>query len=502
MDGTNNSTSFSDSSTSPKAVSSQGDAKVSTAHSKFGGASLTLDGSGDYLQINSSNDLAFGTGDFTVELYVRLNSLGSQYTGFVNTQANLWSANASKWYFGHQQGYGLVFGRHSTSDKAYTAWTPSLNTWYHVAASRKNGVMYLAIDGVNKAVTNSSTFNGVSLDMDKFTIGVIASPFYTDGFIDEVRVTKGEALYTNNFSVPVTAFGPGVNCYSNGVATNDLNSSGTGTCSGDGKYYVNGVKANGTYNGLLYVQGTVANGYISPGTELLLHFDGANNSTTFVDSSGSQKTLTATGESAISTAQSKFGGGSAIISESSIVSSEIISISQGQDFAIEMWLYDFIPWVNWDGRQPAAISIGGFVLWLHDNIRGTFIHDGQSYLTQGWGVGVPPANQWSHVAVTRQANTLRVFIDGVLKESTTYSSPISGVVTIGGVYTPTGGNYQGYVDEVRITKGSAQYTSNFTPSSAAFSGGSCFVNGVATNTVDSNGNGTCNGVTYVNGVPQ
>jgi hypothetical protein len=72
-DGTNGSTTIVDSSPSPKTVTAVGDAQISTAQSKFGGASIAFDGNGDYLDASSSNQYAIGTEDFTVEGWVYFN---------------------------------------------------------------------------------------------------------------------------------------------------------------------------------------------------------------------------------------------------------------------------------------------------------------------------------------------------------------------------------------------------------------------------------------------
>jgi len=69
-DGSNGSTTFTDNSPSPKTVTANGNASVSTAQSKFGGASAVFDGTGDYLSLDGSSGFAFGTGDFTIEFWL------------------------------------------------------------------------------------------------------------------------------------------------------------------------------------------------------------------------------------------------------------------------------------------------------------------------------------------------------------------------------------------------------------------------------------------------
>jgi hypothetical protein len=82
MDGANNSTTFTDSSLTPKTVFANGDAKISTAQSKFGGSSAYLDGNGDHLSIPNSSDFEFGSGDFTIEFWAYVTALKG-YQAFI-----------------------------------------------------------------------------------------------------------------------------------------------------------------------------------------------------------------------------------------------------------------------------------------------------------------------------------------------------------------------------------------------------------------------------------
>jgi hypothetical protein len=74
-DGANGSTTITDSSRLTNTVTAVGDAQISTAQSKFGGASIAFDGSGDYLTISSSSALSIGSGDYTVEFWIRWTAL-------------------------------------------------------------------------------------------------------------------------------------------------------------------------------------------------------------------------------------------------------------------------------------------------------------------------------------------------------------------------------------------------------------------------------------------
>lgn len=119
MDGANNSTAFTDLSSTPKAVTANGDAKVSTAQSQFGGASLLLDGNGDYLSFPASADFAPGTGDFTVECWIRFTSVPSSgYAGIANTMNSLSGGTTTQWHFGYRAGFGLYLGQHGNATHA------------------------------------------------------------------------------------------------------------------------------------------------------------------------------------------------------------------------------------------------------------------------------------------------------------------------------------------------------------------------------------------------
>lgn len=207
MDGANNSTAFTDLSSTPKAVTANGDAKVSTAQSQFGGASLLLDGNGDYLSFPASADFAPGTGDFTVECWIRFTSVPSSgYAGIANTMNSLSGGTTTQWHFGYRAGFGLYLGQHGNATHAYSTWTPVTDTWYSVAAVRASGTVYLFINGVSQTVVNPTALNGANFSTTtNFVVGVIATPAYFNGHIDEFRLTKA-ARFTASYAPSTTPF--------------------------------------------------------------------------------------------------------------------------------------------------------------------------------------------------------------------------------------------------------------------------------------------------------
>jgi len=180
-----------------------GGAAISTAQSKFGGSSMAFDGSGDYLLLPSSLNFVFGSGDWTVELFVYLNATGRQ--GFVTLENNIgtnvpWEVglNASnKFRVLVQTSDGQVIIDGTT--------TPSTGTWYHIAAVRYGGTVTLYVNGASEATGNVST-NALVAETNSAYIGIYAYGFPLNGYIDDLRITKGYARYTSNFTPPTQAF--------------------------------------------------------------------------------------------------------------------------------------------------------------------------------------------------------------------------------------------------------------------------------------------------------
>lgn len=201
--------------------------------------------------------------------------------------------------------------------------------------------------------------------------------------------------------------------------------------------------------------------------ELLLHMDGSNGSTTFVDSSSRARTIIA-GASTISTAQSRFGGSSCLIPSNpgGATMKELSGWGLGSgDFTIEMFIY---------GRPTLGSPLVGLVSWggaysysFYWQINDTnFFSNGSGFVPHGLVDG-----QWNHIAITRASGSMRYFVNGA-QVGSTWSRTTN---YIGVVNRPTIGTHdastQGlgtHIDELRITKGVARYTENFTPPTAPF----------------------------------
>lgn len=201
FDGTNGSTTFTDTAGSPLTWTASGNAQLSTTDPKFGSACLLLDGAGDYISSAFSLATSGFPGDFTVEAWVRPAATGGTsfrqiYGTGINAGGLVFGLNNGIPYFGR---YGVAVDVNGTSVLSTTEYT-------HVAVSRSGTSVRLFVNGVQEG----STFtNGVAYPNAPSAI-FIGSENGTDQFfngrIDEYRITRGVARYTANFTPPTVAF--------------------------------------------------------------------------------------------------------------------------------------------------------------------------------------------------------------------------------------------------------------------------------------------------------
>jgi hypothetical protein len=203
----------------------------------------------------------------------------------------------------------------------------------------------------------------------------------------------------------------------------------------------------------------------------------------FTDSSGTPKTITAVGNVTQSTVQSKFGGKSAVFDGDgdrlTIPGSTAFYFGSG-DYTVEAWLY--IVTLNAQGggnffsqsrnftdnqNRQYAFRVGA------DGLAVYWTTTGANDTTVAFPT-TPPTNQWFHVAFTRSSNILRAFVDGtkvgsdVAHTPTYFNSTANVCVGSFGEYGLSSLDFAGYIDELRVTKGVARYTASFTPPSSEF----------------------------------
>ncbi len=216
FDGTNGATSTTDLSDRGNTVTFGGDAEISTAQSKFGGSSLSLDGNGDYVDLpQATNQLV--SEDFTIEFWFRINSgagsetvglFGSYYTtpsgkGMLMVSSATYNQVYFQWMYG--SGTGTDWAYLNQTQGTRTAL--SNNTWYHVAVTRSGSTWRLFLNGTQEdSVTQSDqlTDSGSTTRLGNYGPSATAS-HGLNGYIEDFRITRGVARYTSNFTAPTSA---------------------------------------------------------------------------------------------------------------------------------------------------------------------------------------------------------------------------------------------------------------------------------------------------------
>jgi len=205
---------FIDSSTNSHTITTNGDATQSSAQSKFSGSSAYFDGTGDYLSVPDSDDWNFGSGDFTIDFWVRFNSLPSNDYAILATQRQD-ASNKMILYWDNRDTNLNGMSFHFTNGGVLYGFTePSLasqysaNTWYHIAIVRNGNNWYIFRNGIQTATASLSQtypdYSGV------VTIGGETNEAkYFNGYLDELRISKGVARWTSNFTPPVGPYDAG-----------------------------------------------------------------------------------------------------------------------------------------------------------------------------------------------------------------------------------------------------------------------------------------------------
>lgn len=148
----------------------------------FGGASALFDGSGDYIEISDSS-LDLGNGDFCVEGWIRFNTIVDG-VALVNKGGN----GTYGWSLYYYSGV-LYFGVPYVSNLVQGAWSAATGVWYHLACTRQGTDLRLFLDGsLLDTQTDSTSFSSGT----PCRIGKSHSGDFFDGYIDEVRIVRGQ----------------------------------------------------------------------------------------------------------------------------------------------------------------------------------------------------------------------------------------------------------------------------------------------------------------------
>jgi hypothetical protein len=198
--GSNGSTTITDNSKNNFTITATNGAVISTAQSKFGGASVFLDGTNDYLVTPTTSAFTFGTGDFTVELWIyQTVSSVSAYKVLVGD--NVYGSVGGWQFYSYNNQLNLWKGG---TEIISPSGTLTLNSWNHIVWTRASGNNRIFINGTQVGSTVSDSTNYTSTAI---YIGAAKDGYgYFAGYIDELRITNGVARYTASFATQSIEF--------------------------------------------------------------------------------------------------------------------------------------------------------------------------------------------------------------------------------------------------------------------------------------------------------
>lgn len=413
-----------DNSTNNFLLSPNGDVRNDEFHPyQEGYYSNYFDGSGDYLTAASNAAFSFSTGDFTIECWVNFN-----ITTVDKALVSRYSASTG-WNFRYDSnGIALFNGDTNLISKSFT---PTVGLWYHLAVARQGTSLRLFINGVlENTVTNSTSLdNSNTLYIGRLTA---ATAWELNGYLSNVRIVKGTAVYTSNFTpstTPLTAVSGTslLTCQSNRLIDNSTNRFAL-TKNGDVSVQYFQPFGQSALNTATYT-----NNQPSPGTN--------GYHSVYFDGTGDWLTI-----------------------------SNTTALDLPADFTIEAWInctstenrdHEII--AKWDATPAYAWNLAanpstGLITLGYGN-SGTYVA-GATFASSF------AANAWFHIAITRSGSTVRAFLNGTQAGSNqTITSNLSATATTYiGRDDGTTRNFIGYLSNIRVVKGTALYTSNFTPS--------------------------------------
>jgi hypothetical protein len=335
----------------------------------------------------------------------------------------------------------------------------------------------VAVDGAVQSFNNAYSVTSSTIN---FTESIPSGSLVDIRFLTTPNVNSASYALTSSYSLNAASGGGSVSTGSivNQTILYNFSSSQEST--------LTGLNLTGNKWGVTVVEewnsGSIVGDEYYNSCSLLMHFSGSNGSTTtFIDNSPNNLTTTSNNGASISTVQSKFGGSSLLLDGTndylSIASNSVFDLTG--DYTIEFWAYSstignggllhrgFYNNTNWSGLSFSIRGIGGsirFYFYATTNANEQYID-----------ATTPSNNAWHHFAMVKSGTTGRVFIDGTLSGTINgLNTPAASSQTLRiGVWdyfsvSPGAEYFNGYIDEIRITKGYARYTGSFTVPASAF----------------------------------
>lgn len=454
----------------PKWITVYNQTEIDTAFSAVGSSSVTFDGSGDYMVVFNASDLNFGTADWTIEFWVRFEDLASS-RGIIS---DLTTSEATTDAIGITAKSGGDVGLYHQGTLIVGESTSNLSadTWYHMAFTRSSGNWYYHRGGV--LIDSNTTDTSLNANFNKGVANQTVIGRYRPvlqqlyGWLDELRISDTARYSTSSFTPSTTAY------------TNDANT--LLLIHAEGADGSKAILDDAGPQTLAYTPSTSAFTDDSS-NELLLHMDGSAGGTSFSDDNSSgrtAKTLTANGVTT-ETAQKVFGTASMLAEDTAADALNVTPTNNlirwyETDFTVEAWIYPteyqdldrasyggiFAPKVIGNMNRTTSAnywsfgpnSRGGLSWYIWDPSIGSRGNNTISSMIV--------LNQWQHIAFTFDFSTETV---ALYHQGTKYSEftvpNFANVASSTGTDFCVGGydneGFPGYIDEVRVSRGTMRY---------------------------------------------
>lgn len=506
--------------TSPLALTQSAASNTAALSFSANGNSVYFNGSSSIIATPSAA-ISFGTGDFTIELWVYASVAPSASW---NTIFTLGTGSAGQEIRISQNingtGYGYLIPDNANSGNVYAGFgTLTLHTWHHIALTRSGSVVYFLRNGTVIGTTTGVSFNHTNTSTMR--IGIPQAAYSTDGnltgYISNLRIIKGTALYAGAYTPPpaplTVVSGTGLlTCQGSTITDAALNFPLTVSAAvvsptqGPFGYSPSLLTCQPPYTTLITDNSLAVNPMSIVGTARASRSQSpfgyspsllALQNSTFTDNSLDLLVITPSTVTApvkpvaispfavpavslVTQAYSPLTHGGSMYFDGTgdyltlPLNSAATSLGYA-DFTIEMWIYP----TTYSGANQVIISGQSDLASAAGSGFGMYISAATTTDCYAGSTAVsvtspnPVKNQWSHIALVRYGQTLKTYLNGVQVGYNTFASATTAVNNGATTYAASIGAFSnntvlfaGYMSDVRIVKGTALYTSNFFPGTA------------------------------------